>query len=181
VRGAAGEEVLGEERDVGGAFAERRHVDVEHVEPPVEVLAEAAVGDSLLEVAVGGGDEADVEAARLGGAEAAHLAFLEGAEQLGLERGGQLGDLVEEERAAVCGLEQAGLVAVGAGECALLVAEQLGLEQVLGQGRAVDGDEAAGAAGQHVQCAGDELLAGAALAGDEDRAWRTAAARWTRS
>ena len=63
------------------------------------------------------------------------------------------------------------LLAGGAGEGALDVAEQLGLEQALGDRRAVDLDQrplALGAAG--VDGAGDQLLAGAGLAGDQRRA-----------
>jgi HlyD family secretion protein len=52
-------------------------------------------------------------------------------------------DLVEEERAAVGGLEQAGARGLGVGEGAALVAEQLGLDQVLGQRGAVHLDERA--------------------------------------
>ena len=66
---------------------------------------------------------------------------LEHAEQLGLERGPDVADLVEEHRPAVRDLELAALLLVGPGERALLVAEQLGLEKLLGQGHAVDHDE----------------------------------------
>ena len=52
-----------------------------------------------------------------------------------------LADFVEENRAAVRGLEAAQAVAVGAGEAAASVAEELGFEQGLGDRRAVDGDE----------------------------------------
>ena len=56
----------------------------------------------------------------------------------------------------------------GAGEGALLVAEQLRLDQILGDRRAVDLDERAlGARTPVVQGVGDELLAGAVLALDE--------------
>ena len=47
----------------------------------------------------------------------------------------QLADLVEEHRAAVGRLEQAGLAPDRAGEGAALVAEQLALEQRLATGR----------------------------------------------
>jgi hypothetical protein len=50
------------------------------------------------------------------------------------------------------------------------VAEQLGLQQRLGEGRAVDGDEGLGPPGAAlVQRARHQLLAGAALAGDQHR------------
>ena len=57
-----------------------------------------------------------------------------------------------------------------AGERALLVAEQFGLEQILGNGGAVDGDEAAGpAAALLVDSASEQLLAGAAGAKEHHR------------
>ena len=65
-------------------------------------------------------------------------------------------------------LQLARLVAIGAGEAALHVAEQLGLEQRLGepaQLTAMNGRAARARA--RVDLAGDEILADAALAGDE--------------
>ena len=59
-------------------------------------------------VAVGGGDHAHVDAARRRAADAQHLALLQHAQQLGLEVGADLADLVEEQRAAVGALEAAG-------------------------------------------------------------------------
>ena len=47
------------------------------------------------------------------------------------------------------------------------MAEELGFEQCLGQGAAVDGDELPAAAGVVVDGARDQLLAGARLAGDQ--------------
>ena len=62
-----------------------------------------------------------------------------------------------------------GFSAVGAGEGAALVPEQLGLEQGFRQRRAVDGEEGpVGALAGVMDGARDQLLAGAALAGDQD-------------
>ena len=80
-------------------------------------------------------------------AEPAELPLLQHAQQLDLRRRRHLGDLVEEQRAAVGELEAAGAAIGGAGERALLVAEDLALEQRLGNRRAVDGDERRGARG----------------------------------
>src|SRR5690606_537606 len=56
------------------------------------------------------------------------------------------------------------------GEGALDVAEQLALDQALGQGAAVEGDEgAAGASAGSVDPPGGDLLAGAGLALEQDR------------
>ena len=56
----------------------------------------------------------------------------------------QIADLVEEERAALRQLDLAGHAAIGAGERAALVAEELALDELDRQRRAVDGDERPG-------------------------------------
>src|SRR5207245_1803540 len=56
------DEVLHQQRDVVAPLFERRERDVEHVEAEVEVLAEAAPLDLLLEVAIGRADHAHVDA-----------------------------------------------------------------------------------------------------------------------
>ena len=96
--------------------------------------------------------------------------LLQRAQELDLHLDRDLADLVEEQRAAVGELEAARLGADRAGEGALLVAEQLGLHQRLGDGGAVDLDERPVLRGELlVQRLGDQLLAGARLAGDEHR------------
>ena len=57
---------------------------------------------------------------------------------LACSAGRHLADLVEEHRAAVGGFEQALLLHARIGERAALVAEELALEQLLGQRRAGD-------------------------------------------
>src|SRR5215475_5961384 len=79
-----------------------------------------------------------------------------------------LADLVEEDRALVGVLELSELALLRAGEGALLEAEELALEQLRWQGRAVDLHERAIApAGELEDRAGDELLARSALAAHE--------------
>src|SRR5581483_12072620 len=101
---------------------------------------------------------------RLGAADRADLAVLQDAQELRLEVGRHLADLVEEHRPAVRRLEQALLVRDGAGERAPEMAEQLRLHE-LGRDRgAVDRDErAALAARVEVDRLGEERLARAAL------------------
>ena len=86
-------------------------------------------------IAVGGGDDAHVGLLRLGRADAHEGAGLEHAQQLDLQLERHLGDLVEEQRAAVGALEEALVLAVGAGEAALLVAEELAFDQVAARSR----------------------------------------------
>ena len=106
---------------------------------------------------------------RLAAADPLDHALLKEAQQLDLQRQRDVADLVEEQRAAVGQLD----LAVGgldrAGERALLVAEQLALEQVLGDRRAIDGDELALAAARFVNRAGEQFLAGAAGAEQHHR------------
>ena len=97
-------------------------------------------------------------------------ALLERGEELGLKGRGEQADLVEKEQAAMGELKEAGLGLARVGEGPLLVAEQLGLEQALRDGGAVDVDERLGRARpRSVQRPREQALAGAGLAEDEQR------------
>ena len=89
-----------------------------------------AARHALLQILVSGRDHAHVHANRRLAADAIELAFRQHAQQARLQRRGHVADLVEEQRAAVGLLEAAAALRVRAGERALLVTEQLGLEQV---------------------------------------------------
>jgi hypothetical protein len=80
------------------------HDDVDAV---VEVLAETAGLDLVGEVEVAGQDDADVGGAGLVAADGLVLLFLQDAEELDLEAGRGGGDFVEEDGAALGGLELA--------------------------------------------------------------------------
>src|SRR6185295_3110930 len=103
---------------------ERRHVYGEDVEPVVEVFAERTDLHLLGKVAVGRRDDAHVDLDGTLGADRVDLAFLQRAQELDLHVEPELADLVEEEGAAVGFLELAEMLVGGAGERALLVAEQ---------------------------------------------------------
>src|SRR5579883_889609 len=168
--GAALQEPVRQHGDVGAALAQGGHVQGHDVEPEIEVLAEGAGAVFLLQVAVGGGDDAYVDLDALVAADGADLFFLQDAQQLGLHLERQLPDLVEEQGPAIGRLKQPGARAEGAGEGALLVAEQFAFDQGGNEGAAVDGDEgAAGERSAEVDGAGDQFLAGAAFAGNEHR------------
>src|ERR1043165_942270 len=165
-----GQEVIREERDVAGALAQRRQVDLDAADSIVEVFAETPLLDGRLELAIRGRDDADVGRAVDGVADAAKLAVLEKAKELCLRGQRHLADFVQEERAAVGRLDEARAVAVGAGERAAHAAEELRLDERLRKRRAVDGGEGLGAPRRvAVDGARDELLAGAGLAEDADR------------
>ena len=96
-------------------------------------------------------------------------AILQHAQDLGLRVRAHGGDFVEEERAAVGDFEEALLGGDGGSERALDVAEERGLEQFRRHGAGVDGHERLVAARRiGVNGLGDELLAGAAFALDQN-------------
>jgi hypothetical protein len=92
-------------------------------------------GPAACRSAVGRGDHPHVDLDGLVAADALELALLEEAEQLDLGRRREIADLVEEQGAAVRLLEAAFARARRAGERTALVAEELALEQRLGQRR----------------------------------------------
>ena len=106
---------------------------------------------------------------RLRIADAADLPLLQHAQQLRLQRDGHRVHLIEKNRPHLRLLEEPALVLHRAGEGALLVAEELGFEQVLRQRGAIDRHEGLMLPVRiEVQRARDELLARAALALDQD-------------
>src|SRR5712691_2829199 len=160
----APEEGIGEEDHVLTALAERRQVDGYHREAIVQVLAEASGPQGLIEALVGGRDHADVDGDDLAPAHPLDLALLQEAQQLYLEGQAHLRDLVQEERAAGGHLDLALALGVGTRERAALVAEELALQQGLGDGPAVDGDKRPVAPrAVRVNGPGHQLLARAAL------------------
>src|SRR5262249_36544111 len=150
------------------ALADRGDVNGEEPQPGEEVLPEPPLVHERAEVAMRGGDHLDVDRDLPLAPDGAHLPFLEHPEQLRLERGGHLADLVEEERSAVGGTDQPLAIGLRAGIAALHVAEELVLEEVLGKGRAVEGAQRPTAARGPVEPPCDDLLAGPRLAGDEE-------------
>jgi len=119
---------------------------------------------------VSGADDPHVDSLLGRGADLADPLFLDHPQQLDLHGQRQVGHLVEEQGAAVGRLEEAVPVAVGAGERALAVAEELALHQVFRDGAAIDGHERSGRPGaQLVDQARRQFLAAARFAGDVDR------------
>ena len=127
--------------NVSGALAQGRSEDGKDLEAVVEIAAELFLGNHFCQVAIGGGDEAHVDGDGAIAAEALDLALLQGAQQFGLQVERELADFIEKERALVSELDAADFAGDGAGECALLVTEQLALKQAGGNGGAVELDE----------------------------------------
>ena len=108
------------------SFPQRRNADRDYIEPVIQILAEGAVRNLLLQIAVGRGDKTDVEVYRLGAADPGDFFGLDGAQQLHLQIHGHVADFIEEQGTAVGHFEESLFTAgIGAGEGASFIAEQL--------------------------------------------------------
>src|SRR6266851_4882957 len=74
----------------------------------------------------------------LGLSDPADLPLLQRPEQVLLKGGARLADLIKKKGSPIGDLEESGRIVHGARESALLVAEELALQERLGQGGAVD-------------------------------------------
>src|SRR5438874_12014584 len=165
------QEVIGEQRNVFRTLLEARYVDRDDAQPIVQIFTQCARFDGVLWIAIRRRDEAHVDnRIRRLAADAPHDAVLNYAQQLRLRRFGHLEQLVQEERAAVGRLEQAGFIADRAGERAFAVAEHLRFQQRFGKGGAIHSDEGfAAAAAVRVNELRYQLLARAARPRNEHR------------
>src|SRR4029453_5908294 len=142
-----------------GALGERRNRELHDVEPVVEVFTELTERYLALEVSIGGRDRPRVDLNHGVAAHAGEAEILEHVQELGLQRQRQLCYLVQVDRAPLGVLELPGLPAMRSSEGALLMAEELGLEQAMRNRGAVDLDERALAAGRvRVDGPGDEVF-----------------------
>ena len=164
------QEEVRQQRDVAATLPQRRDADGEGVHAVEQVAAEDALADLLVEVGVGGGDDADIDLDLLAAADALDDLVLQEAQQLDLQGMRQVADLVEEQRAFVGALDLADGLLHRAGEGAAFVAEQFAFQQVFRDGAAVDGDERLfRARTEVVHRLGQRFLAGAAFAQQQDR------------
>ena len=121
----ARQEVARQHHHVITAITQRRQVQVHDVEPVVQVLAETTGLGLGLQVAVGGGDDPNVDRLARGVAHPGYRAVLQRAQDLHLQGHRHLADLVEQQGPFVGHLEPAGLAGHRAGERSAHVAEQL--------------------------------------------------------
>ena len=82
----------------------------------------------MVEIFVGGGEDADVDFDCVGAAEAHEFALLDDAKQFGLRFRADGADFVEEDGALIGDFEETFFGGDGAGECAFDVAEELRFE-----------------------------------------------------
>jgi hypothetical protein len=159
-----------ERGNVLGAFAEGGSSNGEDAQPEVQILPEGSVCHHRGKIAVGGGNDPDVEGDPTAFAsKPLDLAILEDIQQSRLTRQGKLADFVQQEGSRVGGFEFAFALPVGAGEGPAFVAEEFALHKAFGDCTAIDDNErSVGATAEAVNCPGGEAFACAAFAVDED-------------
>ncbi len=161
--------MAGQRGDVFDALAQCWQWDREHIQAVVEVFAKLLVRHRFQQVLVGGGDHPHVHLALTRVADRLDHPFLQGAQDLGLQRQGHIPHFVEKQRALV-GLHKAPYpVGHGAGKRALAMAEHFAFQQAFGDRRAVDRHKRlVCTVAMLVNGAGDHFFAGAAFAGQQD-------------
>ena len=153
----------------------RRHADAQHIDAVKEVFAKSAGLHLLLEVTVGGGDDAGVVGELAVTTDRPNGTFLQDPQELGLHAKRHLADLVQKQGPAV-GLEEQALPRDACvSERTFDVTKEFAFEQALRHRCAIDGHEwAGGIAALAMHGLGDELFASAAAACDEEWSVRTA-------
>ena len=146
------------------------HRQGQHVDAVIQILPKQLVLHHLLQIPIGGIDEADIHMLQPRGANGAVGVALQHVQELGLHGQRHLADLVQKQGAALgCGQQPLLAPAHLAGEGALGVAEKLRLQQVFRYGAAVHRHEGAVAAtAVGVDVVGHHVLAGAGFSGDEN-------------
>ncbi len=162
-------EIFDQQRDVLATLGQRRHPDRHHGEAVVEVLAELAGRDLRFDVAAGRRDDADVDLYLVAAADPLEGLLHQHPQDLVLSLARHVGDLVDEQRAAMRLLQRAHLACLAVG--GLLDAEQLDLHALRHHRGRVDDDEGTvgpGRVGMDRACG--QLLAGAGGTDNQDAA-----------
>ncbi len=147
--------------DIFAALPQRWRADGENIQPVEKVTSKFALSDTFRQVAVRRCHHPHLHLDRVVAPQTFELLILEHAQQLGLEFGRNLTDLVKKQRSPVCQLDPPDLAADGAGEGAFLMPEQFALKQAGGDGGAVDFDKGSILKEAHtMDRVGHEFLAG---------------------
>ena len=162
------DEMIDQQRNVLTARTQRRQVELYYFEAVVEIAPEFPLRDRLTKVAVGRGNQPDIDGDRFGATNPCHLPLFHDPQQPHLARKGHFADFIEKDGASLSLFEGALVLCLGVGESAFLVAEELVLQQVLGDGGTVDCPEGLIATwAVLMERSGDDIFASAALTRDQ--------------
>src|SRR5262249_18601601 len=121
------QKMCGEERNVDRSLSKRRERDADRVDAIEKIAPEPGLSDRLIEGAVGRRDDTRVGLGLARPTHAHERSLLERAEQLSLHLEIEPSNLVHEQRAPGCKLEESRFARIHSKKRALLIAEQLRL------------------------------------------------------
>ncbi|MNK63583.1 hypothetical protein D3C87_828030 [compost metagenome] len=162
------DEMAREREDIAGTLTQRAQFQIDHVEAVIQILAEMAGIDGLLQLHVGRCQHPHIDGNAFARAQPHHFALLQHPQQLHLNRHRQIADLIEKQGAAVRFLEPSGLGAQRTGERAFFMTEQFRFHQRLGKRPAIDRDKRPmTAVAEVMNMPRYQLFAGAGLTDDQ--------------
>ena len=162
-----------ERNDVVGPLPKRWKPNPENTETMEQVAAKEPSLHGLFEIGARGGDEARLELDGLCPAEPLESTLLDRTQELGLVERRKFANLVQKQRALAGKLKFSCFSLSRAGKRATLVAEELALEQALGNARKVDRDHGkSGPLSPQVQRMRREVFSCTALPAQNDIAGR---------
>src|ERR1700679_3981456 len=127
-----------QQRNVFPAFAQRGNMNRKDAQTIEEILAKLALFDHRGQIAIGRRNHSRIHAKHASTAQPLELPLLQNAEQLWLQIQRHLSDLVEKDRPLTRQFKSPDLLGNRACKRALLVAEQIALQQIPRNRRAID-------------------------------------------
>lgn len=85
-----------QQRNVLAALAQRGDPQTQHIQPKIQIAAETALHHPLLQIAIGGGQNTNVDGNAAGATDRTNLLLLDRAQHFRLQVDGKLSDFVEE-------------------------------------------------------------------------------------
>ena len=156
--------------NVLGALAQGRNANRHNIQPEIQILAKQAMRNQLAQIPVGRSDDAHIGANRAASTNRGKFAFLQHPQKPGLRFQRHVADFVQEQGAAIGLLETARRAGSGPCKGALLMPEQLALDQFARNRRHIDRDKRTVAAlAVIMQGARYQFLAGPRLAAYQHR------------
>jgi hypothetical protein len=121
---------IDKQRNVIQVTPKGRHGDRKNIQPVPEILPEATLADFLFQIAIGSGNNSNIDSYRVGAAQAFKLTGLYHLEQLGLQFQRQFADLIQKQGSAVGNLKSPQSPRMGTGESTFLMAEEFAFNKV---------------------------------------------------
>jgi hypothetical protein len=131
------EEVLREQRNILGPFAQCRHANHYGAHAKIKVAAELLVANQLTQIGMTGGDQPNVELTLLHISQPSKLLLFQDFQQLWLNLEIHVANLIEENRPSLRNFQKSKLSLQSAGECASFVAKKFAFEELSPEAGAV--------------------------------------------